>query len=589
MTSGEWLFAAAGGAVALAGLGLLGWALLGDRVRTRRARRRGDLRRCPRCWYDMSATEGLVCPECGRDARRERRLGRSHRRWRWAAVGLAVVAVGAGTIAFPHGRGGVWRRWLPDTVVIALIPYTSDDHWAVEEVNRRLGITAISAAPRVCTPGRFADWQWRLLRWSCEAGLRRADDPKDGRAFWRLLAMSGPLSETALQWSLDGAASDDLRSREWADMSLERARHGLDDAQLARASETILAAPIEEEFQEARRLGAARMLGVQLESRKLATLAQRDARWAVAAMTPDALVAAIDGQGGNELMALYRRFRFPPGMLVDVDESLGDALEVRRIDIHIDEDDLEDCVLLIWNRHWEMRGSNVHYEGLVLLQRPGGWRLLCRMDLSNCLEGPPQFRSVEADDGRRWMVVEHDAGSTADGSYFVFQDAWYRVRAGRLAVEQAVLHRGYNERGIHQTLESAEPRIVRRGGRYLAAYDITNTLSLTVPSPRIAAEGEPRRLLPIAKRNGTFEYPLGVSDTKVGQHVAPGPWEGKDCTWAFLGGGEVPIAYRDELLALAASGEPGVLAALRAVLDEYIAQVGPVEELVEIRERLGGP
>jgi hypothetical protein len=187
------------------------------------------------------------------------------------------------------------------------------------------------------------------------------------------------------------------------------------------------------------------------------------------------------------------------------------------------------------------------------------------------------------------MVVEHDAGSTADGSYFVFQDAWYRVRAGRLAVEQAVLHRGYSEGGIHQTLESAEPRIVRRGGRYLAAYDITNTLSLTVPSPSIAAEGEPRRLLPIAKRNGTFEYPLGVPDTKVGQHVAPGPWEGKDCTWAFLGGGEVPIAYRDELLALAAAGDPEVLTTLRSLIEEYISWEGPLPELVEIQERLGEP
>ena len=55
--NGAWASLAAG---SLATVALLTLALVGDRPRARR--------RCPGCWYDMSATRGLVCPECGVDA-----------------------------------------------------------------------------------------------------------------------------------------------------------------------------------------------------------------------------------------------------------------------------------------------------------------------------------------------------------------------------------------------------------------------------------------------------------------------------------------------------------------------------------------
>lgn len=54
----------------------LAWELWGDPARGRR--------RCPHCWYDMSKAAGggggaLLCPECGRDARREKRLFKTRR------------------------------------------------------------------------------------------------------------------------------------------------------------------------------------------------------------------------------------------------------------------------------------------------------------------------------------------------------------------------------------------------------------------------------------------------------------------------------------------------------------------------------
>src|SRR5690242_19963936 len=90
MGAWDWTTAALGwGGWVVAGLAfaVLAWSVWGDRSRGRR--------RCPRCWYDMAGVSGLVCPECGGRAARERSLLRTRRRWRWAAAAMVFVAAGA--------------------------------------------------------------------------------------------------------------------------------------------------------------------------------------------------------------------------------------------------------------------------------------------------------------------------------------------------------------------------------------------------------------------------------------------------------------------------------------------------------------
>ena len=106
-----WLYWLIGGVVALGGLVLLAWALLWDRARGRR--------RCPRCWYDMAGVPGLLCPECGREARAEKRLKRTRRRWRWAVGAVLAVALGLGTAAWPQYNSAMWVRGVP-SIVLAL-------------------------------------------------------------------------------------------------------------------------------------------------------------------------------------------------------------------------------------------------------------------------------------------------------------------------------------------------------------------------------------------------------------------------------------------------------------------------------------
>jgi hypothetical protein len=75
---------------------VMAWALLWDRS--------GGRRRCPKCWYDMGATGSLRCPECGREAKSERALHRTKRRWWIALIGLIGVPAAYAMWSAPRVR-----------------------------------------------------------------------------------------------------------------------------------------------------------------------------------------------------------------------------------------------------------------------------------------------------------------------------------------------------------------------------------------------------------------------------------------------------------------------------------------------------
>ncbi len=176
----------AGGLVAGAGVVLLAWALLWDRAR---GRRRCPGRRLRGCWYDMSATAGLKCPECGREGAGEREFQRTRRRWKWAVAGLVVVVMGSGVVLRPQLQGGKWHAWLPDTVLIGLVG-RADEPWVYNEIHRRLGDGASYRMAR--RPDVLWDWQWRMLTRRCAAAVDSHADSATRRAALGMILLNCP-------------------------------------------------------------------------------------------------------------------------------------------------------------------------------------------------------------------------------------------------------------------------------------------------------------------------------------------------------------------------------------------------------------
>ena len=105
----------------LLGLWLLYWSLIKDRAKGRR--------RCPKCWYDMSATEGLRCSECGYAAKREKKLFKTHRRWRWMLVAIVLLVAGHVTHTAPRIQKAGWIGTIPTTILITVFPWQHKMRW----------------------------------------------------------------------------------------------------------------------------------------------------------------------------------------------------------------------------------------------------------------------------------------------------------------------------------------------------------------------------------------------------------------------------------------------------------------------------
>ncbi|MDY7108855.1 MAG: hypothetical protein SYC29_09475 [Planctomycetota bacterium] len=102
------------------------WALLADWVRQRFRRRR----RCPRCWYDMSRSPTLTCSECGYAAKKERRLFKARRRWRYVWLALLLLLAGHALRITPEVRERGWVAAVPTSVLVYVAP-VRDDAWEI--------------------------------------------------------------------------------------------------------------------------------------------------------------------------------------------------------------------------------------------------------------------------------------------------------------------------------------------------------------------------------------------------------------------------------------------------------------------------
>lgn len=206
-----------GVAVAIAALVFTAWwALFADRAKGRR--------RCPRCWYDLAYSPGMLCAECGHEGRSERDFHRTRRRPRLAVAAiLACIGIVIAVDLQASQRG--YAFYLPTRALLWLLPLSNDSSSPVftELVNRGQS-------------GRLSPGQWRSLIDRCAEGdwwaepvtepwRRKYGDFLDA---WRAMfindaALEAPLASIPLHidartrdaWPQDAPVVVNLRVSDW--------------------------------------------------------------------------------------------------------------------------------------------------------------------------------------------------------------------------------------------------------------------------------------------------------------------------------------------------------------------------------------
>jgi len=562
------LLTTAGALVALAGLGLLAWALAGDRLANRALRRRGGLRRCPRCWYDMRATEGLTCPECGRAARRERALLRTRRRWRAGVVGLLVLAIGVGVGISPRGKAGAWHLWVPDTAVILAMQFAPDPGWTVDELARRAWGKA--GVPHVEHPRRFAGWQLDLLTDACVRVVRSPDLQKHHYTAWSMLtrlcpepqaaapiaienlSSPGPMHYAATRFFVWRAADLPVRDLESACDALEASVAGAIPGPAVEGVRAVvpclraaIAARSDEEHQ-----------------RHLAAVVQLN-------LDPHVIAAELSQCAPDELAALYRRL----GLSHPAPMTLQRTIAIAATAIEINDDDTPDCMLEIGPIYGHER------DRLFFVRRGQGWRLVGRIEQGS-MGVDAAVHSLAAPDGTRFLRLRHTDLARAGANFPC--DAWLRVRSGRLRPVQFLMVAGSAPGSLERTLVSTEPRLVRAGGRWHALYQFGARAEF-----RVYERAGPGRSVVVAEEAGEFLFPLDAAPSAFGSPRDGGPWEGRRPGW-ILGPDEALYVrhYFPRLLEIARSDDEPARAELAHILS-FISDDSP--ELTALYDALEEP
>lgn len=145
---------------------------------------RTDLRRCPRCWSDMSGTAAMTCPTCGHAARSELELHQPRRiakpRLRLAVALWAMLLMGA-WCWIP----GQWAHKVPTPLLVAALSVTAPAPTPTV-------VDGMNGLPAPDERLRRSRSSWTRLVWNHQASVAL-------QAWWdAVLAGDGPISDEEL-------------------------------------------------------------------------------------------------------------------------------------------------------------------------------------------------------------------------------------------------------------------------------------------------------------------------------------------------------------------------------------------------------
>lgn len=134
-------------------------------------------RRCPRCWYDLSATKGLLCSECGNEAPSEKSLYRTRRSRPTIAIAIFPL------LPAPLVRQGVyaskvgWVGLIPTTVMALAWNYLPESVIGTSSAVGGASGPDGTFFSRV-ENDEVAAWQIAIARWGSNSVIRSSDDPR---------------------------------------------------------------------------------------------------------------------------------------------------------------------------------------------------------------------------------------------------------------------------------------------------------------------------------------------------------------------------------------------------------------------------
>ncbi len=129
--------------------------------------RRKAARRCFGCGYDMRETAGLVCPECGYEAKGQKLVERGRVRWRWLAVGVLLCAPGI-------WLAGFWVLYTPKALARRAVEARYDDEYKLHYGPVSLRVNYQGQG--VDEERGAADFRYRVFVWLME-------DPAEMKSF----------------------------------------------------------------------------------------------------------------------------------------------------------------------------------------------------------------------------------------------------------------------------------------------------------------------------------------------------------------------------------------------------------------------
>lgn len=587
----EWLWWMAGSVIAFGGLVLVVWALFWDRARGRR--------RCPgrflsRCWYDLRATEGLRCPECGRVWRGERQLQRTRRRWGWAWVGVLLICCGASVALWHEMTGGRWRHWIPATALILALPHT-EETWPLEEIERR--ISGISGKSQINWVRRQAlwDWQWRMLTARCGGLALSADTAKVRKDAAMLVLNKSPDVSPAVDAFAALLADPSHDQRGTVVWGIKASRHFLNEAAREKIIAAISAAPGYDAPQPPRSDGsffldaAPHALDAFEAQDPVSVLPNGGLRTRV--LDPDAVVARTNGKSVDEVGVVQREMGIPSRLFTWAFDTDGGLTTARRFDLEIDGQPGEDRIVYL-------RAERGHgHEMLVFLRRGDGFRYAGYLDIMQLIIGEPTVRSVKSPDGRTWIVVRTELGiGGSDGTYAFHGETWLTIRRGRLEaglVDTPTDGHIRNPRGggqhyaVEWDLSSAPPRVFTDAGDVMIEYELTCRFDAGWKDAWDQLQGASE-----AQRGGellTRRETIRNRWNRKQRMFLPDPggtlpnWQAMSAMWwdadGFLNGNV------DRLVEMARTAEPG----RRAWLRLFLSDCSPSEQRGAVEEALNAP